>query len=86
VNDRSGQVSASLLLLIFGVWLLLQTVVGNLPGRLLSWRGYNPPSVGAATPSSQGESGFAPRTVDPATGVTHGGIAGGGPSGGGGVW
>lgn len=35
-----GQVSGSALLVIVGVWLLLQTIVGDLPGRLLSWQSH----------------------------------------------
>jgi hypothetical protein len=30
-------VASAALLIIAGVWLLLQTVAGDLPGRLLSW-------------------------------------------------
>jgi hypothetical protein len=30
-------IASGLLLVVFGVWLLLQTMVGNLPGRIVSW-------------------------------------------------
>jgi len=30
-------IASGLLLLILGVWLLLQTLVGDLPGRIQSW-------------------------------------------------
>lgn len=46
--SRRGQVSSAVLLVVIGLWLLLQTIVGDLPGRLLSWRGYAMP----ATPAS----------------------------------
>jgi hypothetical protein len=70
-----GQVSASILLVLVGLWLLLQTVVGDLPGRLLSWRGYTAPNAGPSTPSSSGLSG-----------IDGSGSAGAGPGGGGGSW
>ena len=30
-------IASGILLLLLGVWLLLQTLVGNLPNRILSW-------------------------------------------------
>ena len=30
-------IASGVLLVLVGVWLLLQTLVGNLPGRILSW-------------------------------------------------
>lgn len=34
----SGHVAGGLLLVIAGLWLLFQTLVGDLPGRIVSWR------------------------------------------------
>lgn len=34
----NGNVAGGMLLVIAGVWLLLQTLVGDLPGRIVSWR------------------------------------------------
>jgi hypothetical protein len=30
-------IASGVLLVILGVWLLLQTLVGGLPGRIMSW-------------------------------------------------
>lgn len=30
-------IASGILLLVFGVWLLLQTLVGGLPRRIVSW-------------------------------------------------
>ncbi len=32
-------IASGVLLIVAGLWLLLQTMVGDLPGRLLSWAG-----------------------------------------------
>jgi hypothetical protein len=39
MNRQRGGVWSGLLLLLIGIWLVMQTVIGDLPGRLLSWTG-----------------------------------------------
>jgi hypothetical protein len=74
----TGSLPSAVLLVVLGVWLLLQTLAGDLPGRILSWRGWaNPSDAGPPTPSSSGASGF-----DDGTGFSSGGAGGGG----GGSW
>lgn len=31
-------IASGVLLIVLGVWLVLQALVGDLPGRILSWR------------------------------------------------
>ncbi len=51
MNDRLAQ---GALLVLLGVWLLLQTLVGGLPQRVLSWRNWNPKaSTTPATPTAK---------------------------------
>lgn len=42
MSDRNDRPWASgALLILVGVWLLVQAAIGDLPGRLLSWGGAN---------------------------------------------
>lgn len=76
-----GQVASGLLLVVAGLWLLLQTVVGGLAGRLLGLGGG---STGGSSGSSVGSSVStavtkALTTTPGATGVTTSPGAGLGP-------
>jgi uncharacterized membrane protein YgcG len=74
VSGRKGDVASSILLVVVGLWLLLQTIVGDLPRRLLSWRGVSMNAARPSTPADRGESGL------DGSGESGGGVAGGGGS------
>lgn len=66
--ERNASLASAILLVIAGVWLLLQTLVGDLPGRIVSWK-----------PAPTSKSGMGGAFTGGGTGTSAGG--GGGSAG-----
>lgn len=45
--------AGGIFLLLAGVWLLMQTLAGDLPGRILSWRNYQAPKAASDPEETQ---------------------------------
>jgi hypothetical protein len=73
---------SGLLLFVAGVWLLLQTLVGDLPRRIISWQagGWASKAGPQAPGAPGGNSGLGPTPGQPPPGSGSGGGGGGGGS------